>query len=92
MSLLSKPLPLRTTDAAVLPLYTPIKDINGRELTEIPIPKGTDIIVNITGSNHDPRLWGLDSYEWKPERWLEPLPEEVLKAKIPGVYSNLWAI
>jgi len=47
----------------------------------------------MTGSNHDPRVWGSDSYEWNPERWLEPLPEAVLKAKIPGVYSNLeWCV
>ena len=80
---------LSATDAAILPLSTPIKDINGCELTQIPIPKGTNIFVSITGSNYDPRVWGPDSYEWKPERWLEPLPEEVMKAKIPGVYSNL---
>jgi len=59
----------------------PIKDINDRELTGIPIPRGKDVIINITGSNHDLRVWGSDSYEWKPERWLEPLPEAVLKAK-----------
>ncbi|TBU52591.1 hypothetical protein BD310DRAFT_831896 [Dichomitus squalens] len=32
---------------------------------------------------------GDDAYEWKPERWLGPLPETVERAAIPGVYSHL---
>jgi len=34
-------------------------------------------------------MWGPDVYEWKPERWLNPLPESVTNARIPGVYSHL---
>ncbi len=74
----------------LLPLGTPIKGLDGKEVTEIPIQRGTDIIISVLASNHDPEIWGPDSYEWKPERWLQPLPESVIAARIPGVYANLW--
>lgn len=48
------------------------------------------IIVHVPAINTDPELWGPNSYEWKPERWLKPLPEELLNARIPGVYSHLY--
>jgi cytochrome P450 len=73
----------------VLPLGTPIKGLDGTQINEIPIPKSTRIFVNIVGSNVDPTIWGEDSHEWKPERWLRPLPDSVSSARIPGVYSNL---
>ena len=72
-----------------LPLSSPIKGTNGQELTELHVPKDTEIIVSILASNRNPALWGLDSEEWKPERWLNPLPESILQAQIPGVYSHL---
>lgn len=56
----------------------------------ISIPKNTDVIVSIIGANQDPALWGADSFEWKPERWLSPLPDAVVDAHIPGVYSHVW--
>ncbi|KAI0039847.1 hypothetical protein FA95DRAFT_1503644, partial [Auriscalpium vulgare] len=33
-------------------------------------------------------IWGPDAEEWKPERWLAPLPKTVEEARIPGIYSN----
>jgi cytochrome P450 len=63
--------------------------LDGREITEIPIPNNTNVIVGILASNQNPEIWGPDSYEWKPERWLTPLPESVSEAHIPGIYSNL---
>ena len=59
-------------------------------ITEIPIPKDTTILVGVMSSNTSKALWGEDAYEWKPERWLSPLPETITEAKIPGVYSNLF--
>ena len=56
----------------------------------MPIPNNTDIIVGILGANRNPEVWGPDSYEWRPERWLTALPDSVSAAHIPGVYSNLW--
>ena len=32
---------------------------------------------------------GEDADEWKPERWLKPLPAVLEEARLPGVYSNL---
>ena len=59
-------------------------------ITEIPIPKDTTILVGVMSSNTSKALWGEDAYEWKPARWLSPLPETITEAKIPGVYSNLF--
>ena len=73
----------------ILPLSSPIKGTNGQELKELLVPKGTEIFISIIGSNRNPALWGPDSEEWKPERWLKPLPQSVLEAQIPGVYSHL---
>jgi len=78
-----------TSQDSVLPLGTPVRGLNGKEIHEIPISKGTPIVVNIVASNSDPAIWGEDSVEWKPERWLEPLPESLSSARVPGVYSHL---
>ena len=64
----------RTRQDMVLPLGTPIKGVDGSEMHEISVPKGTNIFVNVTACNNDPSIWGEDSYEWKPERWLQPSP------------------
>ncbi|KAL1948949.1 hypothetical protein VTO73DRAFT_10755 [Trametes versicolor] len=62
---------------------------DGRMMHEILVPKDTSIFVGINASNTNQAIWGPDAYEWKPERWLQPLPDAVLDAKIPGVYANL---
>ena len=54
------------------------------------MPKGTSIVVNLRAINTYKAIWGEDALEWKPERWLEPLPETPKDAKIPGIYANLW--
>lgn len=72
-----------------MPLSKPIVGVDGRKMVEILIPKDTNIIISILASNRDPGIWGPDSYEWKPERWLSPLPDTVAEAHIPGIYSNL---
>ena len=73
----------------VLPLATPIRGVDGREMREIAIPKGTLVNVGILASNRNPDIWGPDANEWKPERWLNPLPDSVAAAHLPGIYSNL---
>ncbi|TBU46705.1 cytochrome P450 [Dichomitus squalens] len=73
----------------ILPLSEPIRGLDGTLMTEIPVPKGTVVHVGVLGSNMNRRTWGEDAWEWKPERWLAPLPEAVAEAHIPGVYSNL---
>ncbi|RXW23124.1 hypothetical protein EST38_g2751 [Candolleomyces aberdarensis] len=74
---------------AVLPLSRPIETIDGRKIQEIHIPKNTKVFASLLGSNTTPELWGPDTYEWKPERWLAPLPEKLVDAHIPGIYSHL---
>ncbi|KAK7038699.1 hypothetical protein VNI00_010583 [Paramarasmius palmivorus] len=73
----------------ILPLSTPVIGTDGSVITEIPVPSGTNVHISIMGSNRNEALWGPDALEWKPERWLNPLPNVVSEAKIPGVYSHL---
>ncbi|KAI0056554.1 cytochrome P450 [Artomyces pyxidatus] len=78
----------RVTRADVsIPLSEPIK-ASGDPLSSLFIPSGTAVAVNIVGMNRDQSIWGADAAEWKPERWLAPLPESVVEARIPGVYAN----
>lgn len=74
---------------AVLPLGTPIRDSNGKETSDIFLQKDTKILISIQASNTDPSIWGADAKEWRPERWIEPLPQSVSDARIPGIYSHL---
>ncbi|KAG6907128.1 hypothetical protein DXG01_010432 [Tephrocybe rancida] len=63
--------------------------IDGTEMYSILVPKNTKIIIAILNANRDPLLWGSDTLEWKPERWLAPLPEAVQEAPTSGIYSHL---
>ena len=73
-----------------MPLAWPILGADGKtEITEVPLKKGTTVIVSIIGANRSKKIWGEDAEEWKPERWLQPLPDSVAKARVPGVYSSL---
>ncbi|KAI0653691.1 cytochrome P450 [Cubamyces menziesii] len=86
------PAQLRIREArtdVVLPLSKSIHGIDGTEMDSIYVPKDTLIFVAVQASNVNPDLWGADAREWRPERWLEPLPEAITEAKIPGIYSNL---
>ncbi|KAF5316331.1 hypothetical protein D9619_006493 [Psilocybe cf. subviscida] len=73
----------------VLPLSSPIKGLDGKEIHEIHVPKGTNVTVAILAANRNPEVWGSDAEEWKPDRWLAPLPESVINAHLPGIYSHL---
>ena len=74
----------------VLPLSQPIRAVDGSMIQEIPVPKDTMIVIGVLSSNTNKALWGEDALEWKPERWLSPLPTSVTEAKIPGIYSHLY--
>jgi cytochrome P450 len=73
----------------ILPLSTPITGIDGRTLDSITIPKSTHLLLGLLATNKDKAIWGEDAHEWKPERWMKPLPETVAKARVPGVYANM---
>ncbi|KXN88518.1 Cytochrome P450 3A5 [Leucoagaricus sp. SymC.cos] len=82
--------PIRTSRKdMMLPLSKPVVGANGKEVSEILVPSGTNIIISVLGSNTNPDLWGTDALEWKPERWLSPLPNAVAEAHTPGIYSHL---
>ncbi|KAJ7022626.1 cytochrome P450 [Mycena alexandri] len=74
---------------AILTMSTPITTVDGSMVTEIPIPADTHIMVSILAANRNPTVWGPDVLEWKPERWLSPLPKSVADAHVPGIYANL---
>ncbi|KAI0657159.1 cytochrome P450 [Cubamyces menziesii] len=73
----------------ILPLSAPVVGNDGSLIDHIPVSKGMRIITDMEASNCNKELWGEDAYEWKPERWLKPLPRALEDAHIPGVYSHL---
>ena len=58
-------------------------------MTEIFIPKGTVVFCALAEANRSKAIWGEDAEVWKPERFLQAVPDAVTEARIPGVYSNL---
>ena len=74
-----------------MPLSEPIVGKDGNVMKEIFVPAGTELILGIRSINRDKGIWGEDALEFKPERWLSQLPSSVTDARVPGVYSNLWA-
>ncbi|KAI0775295.1 cytochrome P450 [Trametes elegans] len=73
----------------IVPLSEPIRGVDGGTITEVAVPKGTFLILGLQACNTNKALWGEDAYEWKPERWLQPLPRAVEEARISGIYANL---
>jgi cytochrome P450 len=87
--LIIQPLCFRVKQDSVVGLHSPVTGRDGSDIHEIVIPKGTQLFVGILAANVNPDLWGLDAMEFKPERWLDGLPDTISGAKMPGVYSNL---
>ncbi|KIK60492.1 hypothetical protein GYMLUDRAFT_609833 [Collybiopsis luxurians FD-317 M1] len=70
----------------VLPLSKPLMGQNGQLITEIPIPKGTQVIGSCHAYHRNKEIFGEDAHEFNPDRWLEGR----VKAEVPiGVYANL---
>ena len=59
-------------------------------MSEVAVPKGSQIVINLRAVNTYKAIWGEDALEWKPERWLNPLPRSVEEARIPGIYSHVY--
>ncbi|TEB40174.1 cytochrome P450 [Coprinellus micaceus] len=78
-----------TRGDVMLPFSKSVRGNDGSEMYQVLVPKGTMVFTSLLSSNCNPDLWGPDSYEWKPERWIEGLPGSVIGAKLPGVYSHL---
>ena len=62
---------------------------DGTMISTLVVPADTVIIGHFQAINVSKQLWGEDAAEWKPDRWLTPLPAAVDDAHLPGVYSNL---
>ncbi|OBZ67742.1 hypothetical protein A0H81_12348 [Grifola frondosa] len=73
----------------VLQLSEPVLRADGSTTKKLAIPKGTKVLISMAASNCSKALWGEDADEWKPERWLSPLPTTIMEAPVPGVYSHL---
>lgn len=78
-----------TRQDIVLPLSNPITGKDGKKMGEILVPSGTMAVASLLRANREPSIWGSDSYEWKPERFLAPLPPSVAGARYPAVYANI---
>ena len=78
----------RPSQDTVLPLATPVRGADGTELTELFVRRGQRVVIHYQASNVNKALWGADAAEWRPERWSK-LPDAVVDAHIPGVYSHL---
>ncbi|KAH9846410.1 cytochrome P450 [Lenzites betulinus] len=82
-------IPRQAEKDMMLPLSKPIRGVDGTMLSEVPVTRGTPILAPALGCNTNKDLWGADALEWKPERWLEKLPQTLDDVRIPGIYSNL---
>ncbi|CAE6414136.1 unnamed protein product [Rhizoctonia solani] len=86
------PVPVMEREAMVdctVPLRYPIKGKNGEEIREIRVQKGTTIYVSFKEANRSKETWGQDADVFRPERWLEKLPDSVSEAKTSGIYSSM---
>lgn len=68
----------------------PVQGVDGSYMQEILVPNNTLVFVGIQACNRNKAIWGEDALEWKPERWLNSLPNSIKEAKVPGIYANLW--
>ena len=79
----------RAVKDTIVPLSAPVRGKDGTLVNEITLPRDTFVLLGLQACNTNKKLWGEDAYEWKPERWLQPLPPMLDEARVPGVYSNL---
>ena len=70
----------------VLPLASPITNMDGEVVSEIPVPKGTNCIISIWAYNRLKSIWGADADEFNPRRFIE---HEKRGETYVGVTSNL---
>ncbi|KAH9066245.1 cytochrome P450 [Lactarius vividus] len=73
----------------ILPLSFPITTKSGKQITSIPIKKGTPIDISLAVYNRLPDVWGEDANEWNPERFLDPLRGFKEASSNVGVFGSL---
>ena len=55
-----------------MPLSQPTRGRDGREITEVIVPRGTFVQMHYWASNNDKAIWGEDALEFRPSRWFSP--------------------
>jgi cytochrome P450 len=65
----------QATNDDILPLSKPIMLPDGSVTDKIVIAKGTPVAVNEEVLNRSKALWGEDAWDFRPERWLDGVPE-----------------
>ncbi|THH11303.1 hypothetical protein EW146_g8088 [Bondarzewia mesenterica] len=73
-------------DDDVIPLAFPITTKSGKQLSNIPVKKGTHVLLSICGYSRLPQVWGADANLWNPDRFLKM---DKGKQTSLGVYANL---
>ena len=64
----------------------PITNADGEVVSEVPVPKGTNLVISIWAYNRLQSIWGPDADEFNPHRFIE---HEKIGATYVGVTSNL---
>ncbi|KAF4593473.1 hypothetical protein EYR38_009188 [Pleurotus pulmonarius] len=72
-----------------IPLDIPIVTTDGEVIKELPIRKGQDLFISISGYNRLPSIWGDDADAWNPRRFIDVPRKENEKRTAVGVYANL---
>ncbi|KAK6988682.1 cytochrome P450 [Favolaschia claudopus] len=75
------------TEDVVLPLSEPIITSRGKQLTQIPIPKGQIVYIGTAEYQRSESIWGPDAHEFKTSRWLKD--DGPLKGEGVSSYANL---
>ncbi|KZO93800.1 cytochrome P450 [Calocera viscosa TUFC12733] len=61
-----------------IPLQNPITTASGKIVDHIEVRAGQGVMISIEAMNRSSLIWGPDSHEFKPERWLDGnLPKKV---------------
>ncbi|KAK0228911.1 cytochrome P450 [Armillaria fumosa] len=81
---------LQPAEDDVLPLSKPIRTLDGKLISSIPVGKGQIIHVSISGYNRLRDVWGDNAHDFIPERWIHPTNVDKDGSGSPfGIYSNL---
>ncbi|KAK0239749.1 cytochrome P450 [Armillaria nabsnona] len=81
---------LQPAEDDTLPLSKPIRTLDGKSISAIPVGKGQIIHVSISGYNRLRDVWGDNAHNFVPERWIHPTDVDKDGSTSPfGIYSNL---
>ncbi|PCH35645.1 cytochrome P450 [Wolfiporia cocos MD-104 SS10] len=70
----------------VIPLSKPITTISGKEINEVPIPKGLRVVLSVAAYNRREDIWGEDAHLFNPQRFLDYKGK---RGPSVGVFSNV---